>query len=281
MSHIKFGRFARYMVRSAEMAATVGMSSAVTNTYTGVLRVPAEAYLAAHAAVTSAETVFAKKDTVARTALEKIDQPYRVARTTAMAFMPELRLPEVLSQQTTDTDQSTAVRALIEAVKSQAGQPWADDLMAGIFGQLAPASITAIAEATAANLALAQATTLRQKAYAVAHPPYIAFKKVVREALGAHSKEYRRIHAPTKRGAAEEEETDTTDTTEKNGAGTTPTAEGKPTVSAPDGTGKSPTSTPSPTTTPATPPPPTTTPATPAPAGSATTPATPATPQAA
>jgi hypothetical protein len=257
MGQMNFARFARFMKRSADLAAPGG-NSAVVNTYKGVLQVAAEAFLAAHAKVTSAETIFGKKETEASAALAAIDQPYRLARITAVAFLPELVLPETLSQQPTDTDQTSAVGALFDAVKGQGGQTWADDLMAETFGQLAPGCMVAIGAATAANIALADARTQRLSAYEVAYPLFVRFKKVVREAFGEHSKQYRRIHAP-KRGAANDEETDATAT--QDGTAAAPAA--KPGVSGPDGTGTSPASKRS-----------TTLPATPDPSGAA--PATPA-----
>ena len=83
---------------------------------------------------------------------------------------------------------------------------WADNLLKGPFGVQAPLVIKEIAESVEANKDLSKAREARAKAYGPAYEHYLAFKRVVREAYGPTSKEYKRIHIASSKGAAEEGE---------------------------------------------------------------------------
>lgn len=194
MGMIDYGRFARILKRCAEIAGEPGMNASVVQVYGGVLAASAKAFLDADDAVKAAESAHAKEYHEAEAALDALDAPYRVARSTAAAFVTGIRLPETLKAQRTDTDKVSAVEALLDMLAEHAGATWADHLAQGEFGQKASLAVTEINEATAANTVLGQAREARAAAYGPAYERYLKYKRVVRDARGAKSKEYRRIH---------------------------------------------------------------------------------------
>jgi hypothetical protein len=194
MSAIDYARFDRLMTRSAEIAAEAGMKTSVVRVYDEVLKVSAEAYREANHAVTAAETSFGKEGSEAVEALTALDGPYREARSVVLAFAPETSLPDTLKSQKTDTDKLNAIEALLNALDDHTGQAWADEQAQSEFGAKAAATVKELNEAIAANKALAEAREARAKSYGPAYERYLRFKRVVRDALGAKSKQYKRIH---------------------------------------------------------------------------------------
>jgi hypothetical protein len=194
MGMIDYGRFARILKRCEEIAGAQGMNASVVQVHGGVLASSATAFLAADGAVTAAESAHGKAEEAAKTALDALDAPYRVARSTAAAFVAGIKLPETLKAQRTDTDKVTAVESLQKVLADHAGEEWAAALAQGEFGQKASVAVKAIKEATAANAVLGQAREARATAYGPAYEGYLKYKRVVRDARGSKSKEYRRIH---------------------------------------------------------------------------------------
>src|SRR5262249_44765574 len=103
-------------------------------------------------------------------------------------------LPETLKAQRTHADMLYAVTTLVSILKSNAGEPWVDDIMSGQFGTLAPKLEKALNDLISANIALARARRRRRNAYGPAYTGYMAFKHVVRNMLGPSSPEYRLLH---------------------------------------------------------------------------------------
>jgi len=194
MGLIDYGRFTRIMKRCGEIAAEPGMHKSVVRVYDEVLKGGATAYLAADGGVTAAESSFAKENKEASIALDGLDAPYRVARSTTAAFVTGIQLPDTLKAQRTDTDKMSAIEGLLDMLDHHAGEPWADELVQGEFGQKAATTIKEIGEAIAANKGLSEARETRAAAYGPAYERYLRFKRVVRDALGAKSKQYKRIH---------------------------------------------------------------------------------------
>lgn len=199
MGAIDYARFDRLVTRCAEIAVEAGMKSSVVRVHDEILKSAGEAFRAAHQAVTAAETSFSKEGSEARAALAELDAPYREARSVVLAFAPETRLPDTLKSQKTDTDQLNAIEALLDVLDEHAGQAWADEQAQSGFGKTAAGTVKELNEAIAANKALAEAREARARSYGPAYERYLRFKRVVRDALGAKSKQYKRIHL---RGAA-------------------------------------------------------------------------------
>jgi hypothetical protein len=206
MGLIDYARFERVLSRSAEIAAEPGMKQTVVRVYNDIFGPAAESFLAAHAAVTKAESAFAKENEEAADALDALDKPYREARSVVRAFVPTVKLPETLKAKWTDTDKLNAIEALLDAIDDHAGEAWADELLAGEFGQKAPVTVKELNEAIAANKSLSEARDTRAQAYGPAYERYLRFKRVVRDALGATSKQYKRIHVRGPNAADDEEQ---------------------------------------------------------------------------
>ena len=194
MGGINFGRFNRIMLRCVEAGTEAGMKASVTRMYEETLRPALEVYLAAHSAVAKAETALRKEHKEATDALITIDAPYREARSVVRAFAPETVLPDTLKAQPTDTDQLNAIKTLVGTLDEHSGQAWADEITQGEFGQHAAATVKELNEAIAADKQLASAREARAAAYGPAYERYLRFKGVVRNALGAKSRQYKRIH---------------------------------------------------------------------------------------
>jgi hypothetical protein len=123
----------------------------------------------------------------------------------AAAFVVGVVLPDTLKAQRTDTDQVDAIEDLVAIVDEHAGEPWAEVIASGEFGQKAPQTIKEIHEAIEANKGLSEARTARAAAYGPAYEAYLKFKRVVRDALGPASKQYKRIHFRDASTSAKEE----------------------------------------------------------------------------
>jgi len=194
MSTIDYPRFERLATRCAEIAAEPGMKPSVVRVYEEVLKSEGVGFLAAQHAVTAAETSFSKEDSEASQALAALDAPYREARSVVLAYAPETKLPDTLKSLKTDTDQLNAIEALLDVLDDHAGQAWADEQAQSGFGTKAAATVKELNEAIAANKALSAAREARARSYGPAYEKYLRFKRVVRDALGATSKQYKRIH---------------------------------------------------------------------------------------
>jgi hypothetical protein len=205
-------RFARVITRSIEIANEPNANAIVVTVFKETLADAATAYLAAEAAVSTAITAFAKENREALDALAALDAPYRVARATVLAILPETNLSNTLKSQHTDTDQLNAIAHLLDVINAYVGKEWADTLLAGEFGTLAPKTTQELTESIAANKALSKAKTDRAAAYGPTYEKYLRFKLVVRNAYGPASKQYRRIHLRASPGASSPEETGGTGT---------------------------------------------------------------------
>lgn len=208
---IDYERFARVITRSVEVGTEPDANAVVVTVYKETLADAAAAYLAAEAAVSTAMTAFAKENREALEALASLDAPYRLARATVLAILPETNLPDTLKSQPTDTDQLNAIARLLDVIDDYVGKEWADTLLAGEFGTRAPKASQELTESIAANKALSKAKMDRAAAYGPTYEKYIRFKQVVRNAYGPGSKQYRRIHLRASPGASspETEETGT------------------------------------------------------------------------
>ena len=205
MGVIDYARLDRVLTRCAEIAVEAGMKQSVVRVYNDVLEASADTFRAAHVAVTKAESAFAKENKEALDALDALDKPYREARSVVRAFVPTVKLPDTLRVLKVDTDKLNAIEALLDAIDDHTGEAWADELLAGEFGQKAPVTGKELNEAIAANKALAEARDARAQAYGPAYERYLRFKRVVRDALGATSKQYKRIHVRGPNAADDEE----------------------------------------------------------------------------
>lgn len=202
--NINYERFVRVLERCAELGQQAGINPAIAHVYNVALAGPAEAYLNADSAVSDALTACEKENSEAFQALTFLETPFKVARSTLKAIHPETvkARPATLASLTTDTDKLKAIRWLHVEIQKHAGAPWADALLTGEFGTKAEAALKEIGEAIDASKDLTTAKMARAAAYEPAYVKYVDFKQVVRDALGAGSKEYRRIHlrASPKRG---------------------------------------------------------------------------------
>lgn len=201
---IDYERFERIGARCKEIAEDTSLPPILAIVYDEVVKGPLEAFLTASKAVDTARSAFAKENGEALAALDEVDGPYRVARSSVLAVLPETVLPETLKSLPTDTDKVNAIERLTDVIDDHVGKPWADTLLAGPFGTLGPKVVKEITEAVAANLALSKAMRERAAAFGPAHEVYMRFKRVVRDALGPGSKQYRRIHLRASPGKKEE-----------------------------------------------------------------------------
>lgn len=207
MSDLPYKRFFRILVRCKELGSAKDAKPIVAQIYQSVSKNAIEHYIACHQAVDQRESSTAKENKEAKLALEAMDAPFRTARAAAMAFMPTLKLPDTLKRQPTFTDKIAAIETLLDIIDDYQGAPWADELLKGDFGTLAPKVIQELSESEAADAQLLEARQARSEAYGPAHDHYIAFKRLVRAQYGASSIEYRRIHVRMggDNGADEEE----------------------------------------------------------------------------
>jgi len=203
MGDLNYGGLCRYLTRCAEVRDQAGMKASVVGAYDGVLKTSAEAFLAADRAVMKGESAFAKEDKEAQQALEALDQPYREARSVVLAFVPTVKVPATLKALKTDTDKLNALEALLDVVDDYAGEGWADEQLQGAFGQRAAQAVKELNEAIVSNKDLDEARKKRAAAYGPAYEAYLRFKRVVRDALGPKSKEYKRIHQRSSSGSGE------------------------------------------------------------------------------
>lgn len=201
---IDYQRFERYLRRCKEVANEPGMNPIVIAVYQEALDGPATAYLTAYDAMVKAIAAHEKEHGEAHQALSELDSPYRVARSAVATMQPETvkALPDTLKSLSTDTDQLSAIEKLLDIIDDYAGSAWADALLKGEFGIKAAAAVKEINEGITSNKALSAAQLERSRAYGPAYEKYLGFKRVVRNALGPGSKQYRRIHMRASPGAS-------------------------------------------------------------------------------
>lgn len=197
MAAMDYAKMARMLTRCAEIADSANVKPLVKTTYLGILEGPATAYLNAQRDVTKMESANAKETSEAEMALEALDQPYRETRSVVKAFVPTIHVPMTLKQLPTDTDRLNAIEALLDVVNEYKATSWGGDLMNGAFAQKAAMSRKEFEEAIAANKHLGEARMNRTATYEPAYEAYLRFKRVVRDAYGHTSVEYKRIHLRT------------------------------------------------------------------------------------
>lgn len=194
MSNINYSRFRRITARCAELAARPGINPVIVVTYNDLLKPLVDAYTVAEADIVKKESALGKEMHEAVNALRDFDSVYGTARAAAVGFVKGLSVPESLKSQPTYTDKRIAIEMLLDAIDDHADAPWAKAVLEGDFGKRAPEVIKEIDEATSADADLTAARAARAKAHGPTYEGYLAFKRVVRTALGPTSKEYRNIH---------------------------------------------------------------------------------------
>jgi hypothetical protein len=191
---IDYVRFGRILRRCQEVGTEAQVKAIVKLVWDDLFKLHALAFLDAHDLLIKTEGDFNKENKEALQAIAGIDQAYRVARAALAAYQSNLKLPDTLKALPTDTDRVGALENLLHRLEERQAEPWALELLTGEFGTLAPQAIRETNEAIGANKALAKARDARSQAYGVAYERYLAFKRVVREAYGSTSKQYKRIH---------------------------------------------------------------------------------------
>jgi ribonuclease D len=192
---IAYDRFARVVTRCIEIANETDANPVVVGVFKETFEKPATAYLATDTAISTAMTAFAKEN---REALAALALPRRalsrMARAAISAVLPGTDLPDTLKSLPTDTDQLNAITRMVDVIDDHIGKAWADALLTGEFGTKAPKTIQELEQSIAANKGLSKAKNDRAAAYGPTYELYLAFKRVVRNAYGPGSKQYRRIH---------------------------------------------------------------------------------------
>lgn len=194
MRRINYYLFNRLLQRCEEIAQEPGMSSVVTHVYQGALKQHADVFRGAFDAIAVAESASRQAELDVGAALDELEAPFKAARSTVLAMAPATVLPATLSAQATDTDILYAIKTLVDVITAHTGQAWADDLLKGEFGAASAKAIDAITKAISAKKALDKAVDNRAGAYAPAYKGLVAFRRVVRDALGTSSKQYQRLH---------------------------------------------------------------------------------------
>jgi len=203
MSAIEYIRFVRILCRCVEVSLEPGLPAIIRQVYEVSAQSSVEAFFLRSKEVDQATEAFAKENREGLEALKELDGPYRVTRSAVSAIAMKVNLPDTLKAQPTDTDKLNAIEKLLDVLDDHAGEPWADDLLQGEFGTKGAKAVKELNEAIAANKALNKAQMDRAAAYGPAYEKYLRFKRVVRDALGPSSKQYRRIHLRASAGAAE------------------------------------------------------------------------------
>jgi hypothetical protein len=204
MAAIDFGRMERVLTRCGELAQQHDTATSVKTVYADKLEPEAKEYLEANRALPRAESSLKKENREAVEHLELIDQPYREARSVYLAYFEDAPVPDTLKTLPTLTDRKNAIEFLLDLIDDHEGETWADEILAGPFGDKASKVVQEIDEATTANTDLSAARKRRAEAFGRAYDAYLAFKNVVRNAHGSKSPQYRRIHLRSKGTFADE-----------------------------------------------------------------------------
>jgi hypothetical protein len=190
---IRFQVLDRFVGRMADIAESSDTSSDIKCVYDELIAPATMAFRESQDAVVTAKSASDRANLLSRQTLVEVDSLYLTIRAVVLLVDPAQVLPDTLKAQTTDTDALRAIGALVSVVKSHAGEAWADALMAGKFGTLAPKAEAALKASIAASDALEKARNRRRAAYFPAYAGYLTFKRIVRELLGASSRAYRRL----------------------------------------------------------------------------------------
>jgi len=204
---IRHDRFIRVLLRGVEIAEQPGLSPVIKTLYDETFAAPVKAHLDADAHATAALVANDSAIQESRKALALLNGPFKVARTSLKSILPETTkvIPRTLKALSTDTDKLSAIRWVLGTLEEQTGATWADALITGEFGESARAAIVAIEGAITAGKALTAARRNVAETFLPAYKKFLDFKHIVRDSLGARSKEYRRLHLRTP--AASDEET--------------------------------------------------------------------------
>lgn len=151
---IDYDRFERVGTRCVEVGTDPGLPGIIGLVFKETAEAPIQAFLQTSTAVDNAMSSFRKENREALEALNKLDAPYRSARSAVLAVLPETVLPPTLKSLRTDTDKLNAIERLVDIIDDHAGNPWADTLLGGDFGQQAPKAVKELNEAIAANKTL-------------------------------------------------------------------------------------------------------------------------------
>jgi hypothetical protein len=205
MANIDYARFVRVLTRSVEVATEQGLPPIIAHVYQASAKPHVEAFLTAADDVDKATSAFSKENREGLDALRDLDTPYRVARSAVLAVVKDAKLPDTLKAQPTDTDKLNAIEKLLDVIDEHAGEPWADALLQGAFGTKGAVAVKELNESITANKALNKAKMARAQAYGPAYESYLSFKRVVRDALGPGSKQYRRLHLRASSGPVEDD----------------------------------------------------------------------------
>jgi hypothetical protein len=191
---MEFKQFTRTLLRSEEIATEQKAKSSVVTVYGAVLAPVAHPYLAADAAVATAQAFLEAKSQGAFAALAALAQPYAEARDVAAALVDGVALPATLPSQPTDTDQIKGVLDLLTLLNTHQSEPWAKDLLAGPLGQNGAITVQNVKACIDAAKDLDKSRKDRQAAYPAAWEAFLKFKKVVCSAYGRTSRQYQRIN---------------------------------------------------------------------------------------
>lgn len=194
MAALDYARLKRVLLRCDEIAKEPDANPIVLRVFTEVVQPTSNTFITAHDAIAAAESASAKERREAVEALRTFEPIFREARSVVLAYRRDAVVPGALSGKTTDTDRMGAIRDLVGIVDANNSEGWAQDLSNGRFGQRAPNVIREVKESITATADLANAQLARAQAYGPAYEDYLAFKDVVRNAYGANSRQYRRIH---------------------------------------------------------------------------------------
>jgi hypothetical protein len=205
MKRMNYNLLNRLLLRSAEIAEEAAVGSPIRNVYNAALKAKAEAYRSAFDIIALAESHGRQQKLAAKVALAELRRPYKAARAVVLAIHPTKVVPAALSAQTTDTDKLYAIETLVSVIQEYAGEVWADDLLSGEFGAKGAEAVKTLTSLIDASNEQSAAVQDRAEAFEPAYTAFVAFRRVVRGALGSSSKAYRRLRVRSTKGANEAE----------------------------------------------------------------------------
>jgi hypothetical protein len=200
---IRFEVLVRMVSRIVEVVENSDTPNEVKCVYEDAIAPATDAFRKSHDAVAVAKSAYARASLQSQQMLGELDPVCCTTRSIVLAVDPAQILPATLKAQPTDTDALRAIATLVSVVKSHAGEPWADAIIAGQFGTLAPKAEAALKATIAASDALEKARNQRRAACLPAYDGYLAFKRIVRDMLGSSSRAYRRLTLRTAGAASE------------------------------------------------------------------------------
>lgn len=194
MRRIHYSVFVRLLSRCVEVVQEPNAPPVVVEVYKASVEQPITSFLTASDEVDNARRLFDKTSREANEALEEVDNPYKLARSSIVAVVKGNHLPAALKSQRTDTDKLNAIEKLLGILNQHQGQPWADTLRQGDFGIKGEQASQALRAVITASKALTTARLVRAKLAEPMYATYMDFKCVIRDAFGSTSKQYRRVH---------------------------------------------------------------------------------------